>query len=101
MKRTGTYRRKTRSLFRKNITDRGKISIRRYLQKFNNGDKVLLKAEPAVQSGMYFRRFHGKVGEVIGKQGSNYKVTVKEKSKIKELIISPIHLQYVGRSNNK
>src|SRR3989344_8630247 len=95
VKRTGTNRRKTRSLYRKNINDRGKISIRRYLQKLNNGDKVLLKAEPAVQKGMYFRRFHGKIGEVIGKQGSSYKVAVKEKSKVKELIISPIHLQYV------
>jgi len=92
MKRTGTSRRKTRSLYRKNINDRCKISIRRYLQKLENGDKVLLKTEPAIQTGMYFRRFHGKIGTVSGKQGTNYKVTIKENNKLKELIIHPVHL---------
>ena len=92
MKRTGTSRRKTRSLYRKNIKDRGKISIRRYLQKLENGDKVLLKTEPAVQKGMYFRRFHGKVGTVSGKQGSNYKVIIRENNKYKELLVHPVHL---------
>ena len=92
MKRTGTSRRKTRSLYKKNIKERGKISIRKYLQKLNNGDQVLLKTEPAVQNGMYFRRFHGKTGIVVGKQGTNYKVEVKENNAKKELLIHPIHL---------
>jgi|SRR3989344_5060462 len=93
VKRTGTNRRKTRSLYRKNIRDRGKISIRNYLQKLNNGDKVVLKAEPAIQKGMYFRRFHGKTGEIVGKQGSNYKVRMKEKRVTKELLVHPVHLR--------
>lgn len=99
MKRTGSSRRKTRSLYKKNVKTRGKISIRRYLQTLENGDKVILKAEPAVQSGMYFRRFHGKIGEVVGKQGSNYKVEVKENNKIKQLLIHPIHLQKCQTKN--
>ncbi|MAF50915.1 MAG: 50S ribosomal protein L21e [Nanoarchaeota archaeon] len=93
MKRTGTARRKTRSLFKKNIKTKGKISIRNYLQTFKDGEKVLLKAEPAKQNGMYFRRFHGMTGEIIGKQGTNYKIKLKDKNAIKQLIVHPVHLR--------
>ena len=92
-KRTGGYRRKTRGIFRKNIKDRGKISIKKYFQEFKTGDKVILKAEPAVQTGMYFRRFHGKVGEVNGKRGECYIVKIKDLNKKKELIVHPVHLK--------
>lgn len=93
--RTGGYRRKTRSKLKKNIKDRGKISIRRYLQEFKEGERVILKAEPAVQTGMYFRRFHGKVGKIIGKKGNCYKIMVKDFNKSKEVIIHPVHLKKI------
>jgi large subunit ribosomal protein L21e len=93
MKRTGTARRKTRHLFQKSKKQRGKISIKNFLQSFKIGEKVLLKAEPAIQKGMYFRRFHGKTGEVLGKQGSNYKIKLKIKNKIKQILAHPVHLR--------
>ena len=99
MKRTGTARRKTRSLFKKNIREKGKISIRNYLQSFKEGEKVLLKAEPAVQKGMYFRRFHGKTGEIIGKQGKSYKIKLNDKNKEKQLIVHPVHLRKCQTKN--
>ncbi len=92
-KRLGGFRRKTRSKLRKNYRQKSKISISNYLQKFKIGDKVLLKAEPAVQNGMYFPRFHSKVGMVKGKQGSSYKVLIKDGKKDKFLIVHPIHLK--------
>ena len=67
----GKFRRKTRSKLKKSIKTRGKISINNYLQSFKPEEKVLLKAEPAVQKGMYFPRFHGKVGVVKGKTFSS------------------------------
>ena len=91
--RQGGGRRKTRGKFRKNINDRGKISIKKYFQEFTNGDRVILKAEPAVQTGMYFRRFHGKVGEVSGMRGECYIVKIKDLNKKKELIVHPVHLK--------
>mgnify|MGYP001569345496 FL=1 len=91
--RQGGGRRKTRGKFRKNIKDRGKISIKKYFQEFKNGDRVILKAEPAVQTGMYFRRFHGKVGEKIGKKGECYIINIKDFNMNKELIVHPIHLK--------
>ena len=95
VQRIGGFRRKTRSKLRKRRSSRGKISITRYLQKLNQGDKVCLKAEPAVQNGMYFPRFHGKHGTVIGRQGKCYLVKIKDKRKEKELIIHPIHLKKI------
>lgn len=90
-KRIGGFRRKTRSKLRK--AERGKISIKKYLQKLALGDKVCLKAEPAIQHGMYYPRFHGKHGTVVGKQGKCYVVKIRDKTKEKSLIVHPIHLE--------
>lgn len=95
VKRTGGNRRKTRSLFKKKKKDRGKISIKRYMSKFNNGDSVHLIVEPSVHKGMYFRRFVGKTGKVEGKQGTCYQVKINDRGKYKKLIIHPIHLRKV------
>jgi len=91
--RTGGLRRKTRSKFSKNISEKGIIKIRKYFQEFKDGDRVILKAEPAVQTGMYFRRFHGKVGQIIGKRGECYKIAIKDFNKKKEVIVHPVHLK--------
>ena len=93
--RIGGFRRKTRSKLRKRKSDRGKISINKYLQKFKVGERVCLKAEPAVQHGMYFPRFHGKHGVVSGMQGKCYTIKIKDKTKEKELIVHPVHLKKV------
>lgn len=93
MQRVGGNRRKTRYKLKKNYRERGKISIRKYLQKFIVGDKVMLKAEPAVQKGMYHPRFHGKVGEVVEQRGKCYEVKVKDGGKNKLFIVHPVHLR--------
>ncbi|MBI2508019.1 50S ribosomal protein L21e [Candidatus Woesearchaeota archaeon] len=92
-KRIGRSRRKTRHKLRKSIKERGKISISKYLHEFKLGDRVILKAEPAVQTGMYFPRFHGKAGVVTGKQGSCYKILIKDINKEKTIIVHPVHLK--------
>jgi len=92
-KRIGGFRRKTRSKLKKSLRDKGKISIKKYFQEFKIGEKVLLKAEPAIQKGMYFPRFHSKTGLVKGKKGSCYEIVIKDGGKEKMLIVHPIHLQ--------
>jgi len=91
--RIGGSRRKTRSKLRKNVREKGKISIRRYLQTFKIGERVCLKAEPAVQKGMYFRRFHGKIGTIKGMKGKCYEVMIRDIKKNKLLVVHPIHLK--------
>ena len=95
VKHIGSFRRKTRHKLRKNRSLRGVIKIRDYFRKFNVGDKVYLKAEPGIQKGMYFPRFHSKVGKVIEKQGRCYKIQIRDGSKTKTLIVHPIHLRSI------
>jgi ribosomal protein L21E len=91
--RHGGSRYRTRKTFRKNIRERGKISLTRYFQKLQNGASVVLKAEPAMQKGMYHGRFHGYAGKIVGQQGTCYKVAINDQGKEKVLLIHPVHLK--------
>jgi len=91
--RTGSRRRKTRNKLRKNIRQKGKISINNYLQGFKIRDRVAFIAEPAVQKGIYDRRFHGLTGEIIKKRGNCYEIKVHNFNKIKTIIAHPVHLR--------
>ena len=92
-KRTGNARRKTRHKLSKNIRERGKLSLTDYFQSFNIGDKVAFSADSSYQKGMYYPRFHGKIGSVMGKRGECYIVQIKDGSKKKEFIVHPVHLK--------
>jgi len=91
----GTFRTKTRYKFKKERRDKGKITLGRLFREFNVGDKVYLSVESAVQKGMYFPRFYGKTGEIVGKRGSCYEVKIKDMNKMKILISHPVHLKPV------
>ena len=93
VKRIGGLRRKTRYKFRKEKRRRGKISLTRYFQSFNAGDRVCLGVEPSVQKGMYYPRFMGKAGIVRGKRGRCYEVLINDLGKEKTLIVHPVHLK--------
>ena len=95
VKRTGAFRRKTRQKLRKKNRVKGKISISSYLHSLNEGDKVTLTVEPAVQKGMYFPRFYRKIGTVKGKQGNCYRIQIKNQKKQKTLIVHPVHLKKI------
>ena len=92
-KRTGTAVRKTRHLKKKHVRKKGKLSITQYFQEFNPGDKVVLVYEPSVHEGLYHRRFYGKVGQVIAKQGKCYVVKINDFNREKKLIVHPVHLK--------
>lgn len=93
VQRIGGFRRKSRYKFKKGLRRKGKISLTRYLQQFDKGDRVVLQAEPAYQKGIYFPRFHGKAGSIAGKQGECYKVRIMDGNKEKTLLIHPVHLR--------
>jgi len=91
--RIGGQRRKTRNTMSKTRRARGKLSLRAYLQEFQPGQKVALKAEPSVQSGLYFRRFHGRIGQVSKRLGTCYEILLNDGGKEKKLIVHPVHLK--------
>ena len=93
VKRIGGMRRKTRYKFRKGVRNRGKISLTRYFQTFNTGDKIYLHLESAVQKGMYHPRFMGKTGIIVGKTGRCYEISLKDMNKEKKLIVHPVYLK--------
>ncbi|PLW80029.1 50S ribosomal protein L21e [Candidatus Woesearchaeota archaeon] len=90
--RTGGFKRKTRHKLSKNIRQKGKVSLKKYFQEFETGERCVLKCEPAVQKGMYFPRFHGKSGIVKSKRGACYEVTIKDGKLEKTIIVHPVHL---------
>ncbi|MBS3163701.1 50S ribosomal protein L21e [Candidatus Woesearchaeota archaeon] len=95
VKRVGGSRRKTRRKFAKSIRQKGKISLKNYFQKFKSGDMVCLKAEPAYQKGLYFRRFHGKTGKIIKSRGTCYEILFKDGGKLKTFVVHPVHLKMI------
>lgn len=77
---------------KKSVSEKGKIHISRFLQTFEEGDKVLLKAYPSYHKGLFSLRFHGKIGEVKSKQGKCYNVKIRDGNKVKTCIVHPVHL---------
>jgi large subunit ribosomal protein L21e len=86
------FRKRTRHKFKKDHGLKGKISIRKFLQKFDVGDKVYLSVEPAYQKGMYRPKFMGKNAVVLRKKGTCYEVKINDLGKDKTLIVHPVHL---------
>lgn len=93
VERIGGSRRKSKHKFRKDIRQKGKISISEFLKELKIGQAVVLKADPAYQKGFYHSRFHGKRGKIVEKKGSCYSVEINDKGKLKHLIVHPVHLK--------
>lgn len=84
---------KTRNKLKKKPRNKGKISISKFFQRFKEGDKVLIKAEPSFKKNIPHRRFMNKYGIILGKQGNAYRVQIKDMNKNKEIYVFPIHLK--------
>ncbi len=72
---------------------KGKLPVQRFVQEFDEGQKVVLKAFPPYHKGMYCLRFHGRVATVKGKRGRCYELGISDGGKQKKLIVHPAHLQ--------
>lgn len=84
------FRRRTRNL-RVGPREKGKKNIRKYLQEFEEGDRVSIKIDPKYQS-IPHPRFQGKSGKIVGKQGRAYYVKIKDGNKEKKVLVNPEHL---------
>ena len=97
--RIGTKRRKTRHKLIRARHEKGKISLSRYFQTFENGEQVGLKINSAVAKGQFFPRFHGHCGTVAGMKGRCYEVKIKDGGKRKSLYVHPIHMIKLDNKN--
>ncbi len=87
----GAYRKSRHKLRRWRKTP--PVTVTRYLQRFEEGERVVIDIHPSVQEGRPHHRFNGRVGVVVGTQGSAYLVKVRDGGKEKVLISHPIHLR--------
>ncbi|MET1101681.1 MAG: 50S ribosomal protein L21e [Pyrodictiaceae archaeon] len=96
MKPSKGYRHRTRKLLRKHIREKGSIPpLSLLLYDYKPGDLVYIKINPSIMKGMPHRRYHGKVGMIVGKRGRAYIVQVRVGKKTKTLFIRPEHLRPV------
>jgi len=86
-------RNRTRGIMSKPPRKRGMNSLARSFQKFEVGEKTNIVIDPAMHKGQPHKRFHGQTGEVAGRRGAAYIVSVREKGKMKTVIVRPEHLK--------
>ncbi|AWR97258.1 50S ribosomal protein L21e [Acidianus sulfidivorans JP7] len=87
-------RTRSRNLLKKSPRERGSIPpLSTLMYDYKLGDKVVIKINPSIHSGMPHRRYHGKVAEVIGKRGKSYLLKLYLGNKEKVLIVSPEHMK--------
>lgn len=94
-KRKGSSRRKSRHKMQKALNEKGKVSISKYFQVLNIGDKVALTMDSSVHQGMYLPRFYGRIGTVKSKKGKCYEVEIYDGNARKNIIAHPVHLKKV------
>jgi len=86
------YQMNTRSLLRRSPRERGKTTLRKILQSYSEGDKVVVNIDSSVHKGMPHRRYHGRVGMITAKRGRSYVIHVTQGDAMKEIIVRPEHL---------
>jgi len=83
----------TRNKLKNEPRESGTSPPQRAVAEFETGEKVHLKIDPSVSDGRYHPRFDGRTGEVVGQQGTAYKVEITDGGKEKTIIAKPAHLR--------
>jgi len=71
---------------RKKFRVKKKLGVTAYLKKFEIGDRVHVTLKTGKIPDP---KFHGMTGEVIGKRGRGYIVTVRDKKAVKKIMLRP------------
>ncbi len=96
MKRSKGYRNRNRTLLRRKPRDRGKIALGSLLINYQQGQRVMILINPAVQKGMPHRRYHGRVGSIAEKRGRAYVIEVAAGGRLpRQIIARPEHIKPV------
>ena len=93
MRKSKGYRHRTRSLLKKKIRQRGLRPPDYLLKDFNEGDVVDIIIDPSEHKGMPHRRYHGKTGKIVKKQGDAFIVFINQGNSTKKIIANKEHLR--------
>ena len=84
---------KTKGKLKNDPRERGTSPPQRAIAEYEEGQMVHLSLDPSVQDGRFHPRFNGLTGEVVGQQGSAYKIAVTDGGVEKTIIAKPAHLR--------
>ncbi|MFD1564210.1 50S ribosomal protein L21e [Haloarchaeobius amylolyticus] len=101
MPKSNGPRQGTRRKLANDPRDRGTSPPQRAIQEYEEGEKVHLKIDPSVADGRFHPRFDGRTGEVIGKQGSAFKVQINDGGKDKTLLVTAAHLRAQNQEKSR
>jgi len=93
VKKSKGYRRSTRRLSTKASRDKGRPKLGKLLIAYEVGSQVIVKVDSSTQKSLPHRRFHGKIGTVMAKQGRGDVVSVPQGDAVKEIIVRSEHLE--------
>lgn len=86
-------RRKSRAVLTKKVRERGKMPLTRLLTEYNEGEKVIIKIDPAIHKGMPHKRYQGQVAKVVAKRGKAYVLEIPQTKIVKTIIALPQHIR--------
>ena len=86
-------RKKTRYKYKKDLRKRGLAPVTKVIQEFEEGQRVHIVIDSSVQKGMPNRRFHGRTGTIVGKQGHAWVLEVNDGRSTKTVVARPQHLK--------
>ena len=87
------YRRRTRSVMRRRVRERGLSPITKIFQTFDMGQMASVNIDPSMHKGTPHIRFQGRTGKIVGMQGKSYLLDVMMGGKKKQIIVRPEHLR--------
>ena len=93
LRKSSGYNNRTRRLFRVHPRKKGLRSLRYLLNDYEEGEKVSIIINPSIHKGRPHRRFQGKTGTIVKKQGNAYVVSVRDGKREKFIIALPQHLR--------
>lgn len=70
-----------------------KVTVNKFLQKIPEGSKVDVHIDSSVHAGLPDKRYKGKTGTVVGKQGTAFLVQLKIGKHDRILVVGPAHLR--------
>ena len=84
---------KTRDRRKKSKRQKGMPNVNTLLREFTTGEEVHIIWNSSLKSGAPFRRFVGKTGKIMKKQGACYLVKFKDMRASKEILLHPAHMK--------
>ena len=79
---------------KKPARQKGKLSLSKYFQELEIGDRVSISREQSLPAS-FPKRFQGITGEIESKRGKSMVLKIKDGNKEKRILIEPIHLKKI------